>query len=229
MAKQKIKVMVCDDHALFRQGLISLLETEPDLTIVGEAVNGKEAVEMAKEKKPDIILMDIRMPIMDGISATREIKKNIPDVKILMLTVFEDELHIFNSIQAGASGYFLKAKPIDDLINIIRKTLSGDAPLSPEVAGSLIKELHKRNFSAVNSYNITEKELEVLSEVILGKTNKEISQELNIAIQTVKNHLSSMYRKFEVNNRTKLVHKAAETGVISDSEYSAALWTKEKE
>jgi len=215
---KKIKVLICDDHALFRQGLKSLLEIEEEIRIVGEAKNGEEAVKLAQKEKPDIILMDIRMPVMDGIEATRQIRRNSSETKILMLTVFEDEIHIFNAIQAGANGYFLKARPIEDLIGIIKKTLTGEAPLTPDVAGSLIKELHKRNLNGLSSHNISRKELEVLQKVVLGKTNREISEELHIAVQTVKNHLSSMYRKFDVNNRTSLVHKAAAAGIINDTE-----------
>lgn len=217
-SKKKIKVLICDDHALFRQGLRSLLEIEKEIHIVGEARNGEEAVKLAQQEKPDIILMDIRMPVMGGIEATRKIRSNSLETKILVLTVFEDDVHIFNAIQAGANGYFLKARPIKDLIGIIKKTLTGEAPLTPDVAGSLIKELHKRDLKGLNSYNISNKEVEVLKKVVLGKTNREISEELHIAIQTVKNHLSSMYRKFDVSNRTSLVHKAATSGIINDTE-----------
>lgn len=212
--KKKIKVVIADDHELFREGLRNLLEAEKDMKIVGEAENGKEAVEITLSKKPHIVLMDIRMPEMNGIDATKKIKIKNPDINVLMLTVFEDEVHIFNAIQAGASGYFLKSHPIKELISQIRSICGGEVSLSSKVAAGLVKELQKRNLDTSKEYNLTEREIDVLKLVILGNTNKEISKTLYLAIQTVKNHLTDMYRKFEVENRTQLVIKAVEGGII---------------
>ena len=210
MRNKKIKIVIADDHALFREGLRNLLEAEKDIKIVGEAENGRQAVEIALSKKPHIVLMDIRMPEIDGISATKKIKIKNPDINVLMLTVFEDETHIFNAIQAGASGYFLKSHPIKELMCQIRSICGGEVPLSSKVAAGLVKELQKRNLDT----NLTEREIDVLKLVVLGKTNKEISETLYLAIQTVKNHLTDMYRKLEVENRTQLVVKAVERGII---------------
>ncbi len=214
MSKKKIEVLIADDHQLFRQGLKSLLETEDNLKIIGEAKTGKEAVDLVKEKQPDVVLMDIKMPIMNGIEATRKIKESYPNIHVLILTVFGDESHILNSIQAGASGYFLKARPINELTGVIKKAYEGKIDLSSKVTTYLVRGFQKNKLSAMKNHNLTRRELDVLKIVVLGKTNKEISEELHLAVQTVKNYLSSMYKKFDVDNRTQLVHKAAESGII---------------
>lgn len=220
MTKNNIEVVVADDHQLFRQGLKSLLEMEDNLKIIGEAKTGREAIELVQDKEPDVVLMDIKMPRMNGVDATRKIKEEYPDIHVLMLTVFDDESHILDAIQAGASGYFLKARPIDELTGVIKKAYDGKIDLSAKVTTGLIRGFQKNKLSAMENYNLTKRELDVLKIVVLGKTNKEISEELNIAVQTVKNYLSSMYKKFDVDNRTQLVHKAAESGIIDavDSE-----------
>ncbi|MGM0441840.1 MAG: response regulator [Elusimicrobiota bacterium] len=214
MTDKKIELVIADDHQLFRQGLKSLLEMEEKVKIVGEAKTGNEAVKLVNEKDPDVVLMDIKMPQLNGIEATRKIKEDHPDVHVLMLTVFDDESHILNAIQAGASGYFLKARPISELTGVIEKAYEGKIDLSAKVTTGLIRGFQKNKLSAMENYNLTKRELDVLKIVVLGKTNKEISEELHIAVQTVKNYLSSMYRKFDVDNRTQLVHKAAESGII---------------
>lgn len=203
-----IRVFLCDDHTLFRQGIKKLLELEPDIAVVGEASNGQELLEMLKKAGPDVILMDIGMPKMDGVSATYKIKKILPHCNILILTVYEDESHIFAAIKAGAMGYLLKDVSIDELIEAIRRISKGEALIQPIIATKVLKEfalLDKRKVKEGDKFynDLTEREKEILRLITLGGTNKEIAQKLGISEKTVKNHISNIFQTLHVNNRTK--------------------------
>lgn len=203
-----IRLFLCDDHKLFRQGIRKLLELEHDIQIVGEANNGEEMLDMLKNTGPDIILMDIGMPQMDGVTATYKIKKILPHTNIIILTVYEDEPHIFAAIKAGAMGYLLKDVSIDELIEAIRKVNKGEALIQPIIATKVLKEfamLDKRKIKEGDKFynDLTEREKEILRLITLGGTNKEIANKLGISEKTVKNHISNIFQTLHVNNRTQ--------------------------
>ncbi len=172
-----IRLFLCDDHTLFRQGIRKLLELEPDITIVGEAGNGQEMLDMVKKAGPDVILMDIGMPKMDGVAATYKIKKILPHTGIIILTVYEDEPHIFQAIKAGAMGYLLKDVSIEELIEAIRSVNKGEALIQPLIATKVVKEsamLDKRKIKEGDQFysDLTAREKEILRLIALGGTNK---------------------------------------------------------
>ena len=203
-----IRVFLCDDHTLFRQGVRKLLELEKDIQIVGEASNGQEMLNSVKKAGPDVILMDINMPELDGIAATYKIKKMMPRANIIILTVYEDEPHIFEAIKAGAMGYLLKDVSIEEVVEAIRQVYKGEALLQPMIAAKVLKEfamLDKRKIKEGDRFynDLTEREKEILRLIALGGSNKEIAQKLNISEKTVKNHISNIFQTLHVNNRTQ--------------------------
>ena len=203
-----IRVVLCDDHTLFRQGIKKLLELEEDIQVVGEARNGQEMLDILKKARPDIVLMDIGMPLMDGVTATYKIKKISPNTSIIILTVYEDEPHIFEAIKAGAMGYLLKDVSIDDLTDAIRKVYKGEALIQPIIAAKVLKEFamaDKRKMKDGDKFysDLTERGKEILRLIVLGGTNKEIAGKLGIAEKTVKNHISNIFSALHVNNRTQ--------------------------
>lgn len=203
-----IRVFLCDDHTLFRQGIKKLLTLEKDIKVVGEADNGQDMISMLKKKGPDVILLDIGMPQMNGVTATYKVKKIMPHVEIVILTVYEDEPHIFEAIKAGAKGYLLKDVSIDDLLRAIRKVYKGEALIQPVIAAKVLKEfamLDKKKIKEGDRFynELTEREKEILRLIALGGTNKEIAKKLGIAEKTVKNHISNIFQILHVNNRTK--------------------------
>ena len=205
---EKIRVFLCDDHTLFRQGIRQLLELERDIEVVGEANNGFELLDRFKKAHPDVILMDIGMPQMDGVTATQKIKKMFGHSKIVILTVYEDEPHIFDAIKAGAMGYLLKDASVEELLEAIRSVYKGEALVQPAIAAKLLKEfamLDKKRLKNGNKFydDLTDREKEILRLIALGGTNKEIAQKLVISEKTVKNHISSIFQALHVTNRTQ--------------------------
>lgn len=204
---EKIKVFLCEDHTLFRQGIKKLLELEKDIEVVGEASNGVEMLSMLKNTCPDIILLDIGMPQMDGVAATYKAKKIAPHSNIIILTVYEDEPHIFEAIKAGAMGYLLKDVSIDGVIQAIRKVYLGESLIQPAIVTKILKEFSMMDKTKVKPKNkfsrLTKREKEVLRLIALGGTNKEIAKKLGITEKTVKNHISNIFQTIHVNNRTQ--------------------------
>ncbi len=203
-----IRVFLCDQHTLFRQGLRKLLELEKNIRIVGEASNSAEMLDTLEKVGPDIILMDIDMSQTDGVTATYKIKKILPRTNIIILTVYEDESHIFKAIKTGVMGYLLKDVSIDELLEAIRRAKKGESPIQPVIATKILKEfvmLDKRRIKEGDKFynNLTEREEEVLRLIALGGTNKEIAGKLGIAEKTVKNHISNIFQILHVDNRTK--------------------------
>lgn len=210
-----IRVFLCDDHTLFRQGIRKLLELERDIMVVGEENNGQAMLGNLKKAAPDVILMDIAMPLMDGVAATLKVKKILPQARIIILTVYDDEPHVFKAIKAGAMGYLLKDVSIDDLVEAIHKVHKGEALIQPIIAAKVLKEfamLDKRTIKEGDKFynDLTEREKEVLRLIALGGTNKEIAQKLGITEKTVKNHISRIFQTLHVNNRTQAAIYALE-------------------
>jgi DNA-binding NarL/FixJ family response regulator len=199
-----IRVLIADDHHVVRRGLVFFLRTQKDLEIIGEAANGKEAVEQAKLLKPDIILMDLVMPEMDGIQATKIIKQEQPDIKIMMLTSFSDQDHVIPALEAGASGFQLKDIQPDELVTSIKKIIGGENQLHPKATSHLLANLSNKNKQEKNLLaELTKRELDVLKEIANGKSNKEIAASLFITEKTVKTHVSNILSKLELADRTQ--------------------------
>jgi two-component system, NarL family, response regulator NreC len=214
----KIRLLLVDDHEIVRAGLRMLFLAEPDMTIVGEAGSGQEALRLVAELKPDVVLMDVAMPGMTGIEATRLIKEAHPDTAILALTMYEDEQYFFEMLHAGASGYIPKRAAPDDLVSAIRVVSSGNVFLYASLAQYLVNEvLNQPGNSATDSAaeELTAREREVLIYIAEGNTNREIAEKLVISPKTVDRHRENIMRKLNMHNRVELVKYAIEKGLIS--------------
>ncbi|MBC8504652.1 MAG: response regulator transcription factor [Anaerolineales bacterium] len=210
----KIRVLIADDHPVYRFGLRSLLTSLPDMEVVGEAETGQDAVQQAAQLCPDIILMDINMPGINGIEATRIILENRPETAILIITMFDDET-IFHAMQAGALGYILKGADPEETERAIRAVASGEAIFSPQVAERLINYFrqHKPNSKPNYFPELTERELEILDLVVHGLTNSAIAERLVLSPKTVRNHVSKIFGKLQVSNRTQAILRARDAGI----------------
>ena len=197
---QTIQVMLVDDHNVVRSGLATFLKAYDDLELVGEARNGLEAVDLCRQKKPDVILMDLMMPEMDGIAATRAILKDYPDIKIIAMTSFEEEELVNGVLAAGAISYLLKNVTSDELAKAIRDAVSGRSTLSPEAARVLIDATRPAKQPL---FDLTEREMEVLNLVVQGQSNQQIAEALFISLATVKAHISSILSKLQVSSRAE--------------------------
>lgn len=209
-ATETIRVVICDDHALFRRGLIMVLETEADIEVVAEAEDGVDAVAKVTDLVPDVVLMDVRMPGVDGIAATQQIADAVPTAKIIMLTVSDEESDLYEAIKAGAAGYLLKEISIEEVATAVRAVVAGQSLISPSMASKLLIEftnLAKRadERSTVPAPRLTEREVEVLRFVALGKSNREIAGDLFISENTVKNHVRNILEKLHLHTRMEAV------------------------
>jgi two-component system, NarL family, response regulator LiaR len=221
-AKRRLTVLIADDQTLFREGIKDLLENEKAIEVVGEAADGQEAVRLAKKLKPNVILMDIKLPHMDGVSATRQIRKECPDTNVLILSSFEDEAHVMESIQAGANGYLSKMLPASELVNAL-KTFANEGVMIPQpVMGKLIQGLRQMSNATAEAtlVALTKTEIRVLALLGRGQSNKEIAAALGCSVKTIKNHLNSIFQKLDVSNRAEAVVKGIEIGIISAEESS---------
>ena len=214
-----ISVLIVDDQAMVRAGFRMLLEAEPDVQVIGEAEDGAVAVTAVRSLKPDVVLMDIQMPVMDGLEATRHIiseQSKVP-TRVLILTTFERDEYIFESLRSGASGFILKNAPPEDLVKAIRVVAEGDALLAPSVTRRIIAEFAKKPMTKTyeeEMKRLTEREIEVLRLVARGKTNEEIASELIIGESTVKTHVSNLLTKLDLRDRVQAVVFAYESGLV---------------
>ncbi|PEI97233.1 response regulator [Bacillus pseudomycoides] len=214
----KIKVLLVDDHTVVLKGLAFFLSTQEDLELVGEANNGKEALKKVGEAQPDIVLMDLYMPEMDGIEATSCIKKEYPNVKVLVLTSFSDQAHVLPALKAGASGYILKDVEPDQLVEAIRSAYKGNIQLHPDIASALLSQTlpqeEKQESSNIHVNVLTARENEVLQLLAKGMSNKEIVSVLVITEKTVKAHVSSILGKLNLSDRTQAALYAVKNGIV---------------
>jgi DNA-binding NarL/FixJ family response regulator len=213
-----IKILLADDHSVVRQGLRMFLSLDPEFEIVGEAVNGAEAVRLARELQPDVVLMDLLMPVMDGIAATSAIRRELPDVEVVAVTSVLEDAQVIAAVRAGAIGYLLKDTEGDDLRRAIKAAAAGQVQLSPQAATRLMREVRTPESPEV----LTERETDVLRLLAQGKANKEIAHELAIGEKTVKTHVSNILAKLGVQSRTQAALHAVRLGLVSTDELSEA-------
>lgn len=210
-----IRVAIVDDQRLIAHGLARILAAQPDIEVVGKAHTGEEAVALCLETEPDVVLMDLSMPVMDGVSATRKIRDLLPGTRILILTIHTDDFHVFQGIKAGAQGYILKDCTPEDLVRAIRAVHAGDTIMAQDIAEKML-----RTFEGIRDGNtdlaprLTERELEVIKALAHGKSNKEIAQTLGISEKTVRNHASNIYKKLHIFDRTQAVIYAIREGLV---------------
>lgn len=213
-----IRILLADDQALFREGLRTLLSIEPSLEVVAEAANGVEAIDAARTHAPDLILMDLRMPILNGVETTRRVLESHPSMRVLVLTTFHEDEEIFEALRAGACGYLLKDTPSRRLVEAIQAAVRGESVIEPTVAAKVVAEFNR--LSSLGSPAVeaappllSSRELDVIRQVARGRTNKEIASALNVTEGTVKNHLTNIYTRLGVLDRTQAALKARELGL----------------
>jgi NarL family two-component system response regulator LiaR len=214
----KTRIVLADDHAILREGIRALLEDQPDMIVVGEAADGRRAVELARELSPDIIVMDIGMPLLNGLEATRQIKRDYPQVAVLVLTMHDNEEYVSQILAAGAAGYVLKRAASSELVTAIRAVAAGQSYLSPAVTRLLIEGYIGRQLAApgvVDPFDtLTAREREVLQLVAEGHTNSQIAKLLSISLKTVKAHRSNLMQKLGLHDRGELIKVAIQRGII---------------
>ena len=213
---QTIRVLLADDHTIFRKSLREIIDRQSDMTVVGEAKDGVEAVNNAEELSPDIILMDIKMPILDGVKATRLIVGQDEQVGIVMLTMYHDDEYVFEALKAGAQGYVLKDSGLDELLEAIRSVRRREPMIDPSIAGRVLVEFSKltRAQESQDFLDLGKREIEILQLVAQGTTNKEIAGKLFLSEHTVRNALSIIFQKLHVNNRTQAAVYALQEGLL---------------
>ena len=211
---EAISILIVDDHASVREGQRALIDTEPGMTLVGEATNGVEAVQMARDLNPDVIFMDLFMPVMSGIEATEAITAEDPGARILVLTSFAEDEKVFAAVKAGASGYLLKDATPDEILAAVRSVYRGEPAMNPIIANKLMRELRRESDLPPTEDPLTERELEILKLVAQGLSNQEIAEELVISERTVRTHVSNILSKLHLANRTQAALYALKEGLV---------------
>ncbi len=216
---ERIKVLIADDHRVVREGLAAILKSKENITVVGEAQDGQEAVDKARTLLPDVILMDVSMPRMNGVEATRVIKREFPHIGIVALTMYEEQQYIFDLVRAGATGYLLKDSDSSQIVAAIRSIYRGESLIHPSVASKILAEFSvmsqkKGKRASWTEHDLTEREITVLRLVADGKTNKEIANSLDLSEKTVKNHVRNIFHKLQVYDRTQAAILAIRKGLI---------------
>lgn len=212
----RIRILLADDHVLVRQGIRQFLEDEADIDVIAEADDGAMALDLIEQHQPDVAVLDIHMPNMTGVEATRRIKARFPQVRVLILTAYDDDPYVFALLQAGADGYVLKTASADELVRAVRTVHGGQSALSPEVASKVVQQMTRGAPAGAGDQveSLTERELDVLRLAAQGKTNRAIGSALDISHRTVQGHLASVYGKLGVNSRTEAVTEALRRGWI---------------
>ncbi|MER3421898.1 MAG: DNA-binding response regulator [Nitrospiraceae bacterium] len=216
---ERIRVLIADDHRVVREGLSAILKTKENIEVVGEAQDGQEAVEKTRVLLPDVILMDVSMPRMGGVEATRQVKREFPHIGIIALTMYEEQQYIFDLVRAGATGYLLKDTDSAQIVQAIRSVYRGESLIHPSVASKILAEFSllaqkKGKKTSMVEHDLTEREIMVLRLVADGKTNKEIANKLDLSEKTVKNHVRNIFHKLQVYDRTQAAILAIRKGLI---------------
>lgn len=214
-----IRILLVDDQTLVRQGIQTLLDLEEDLTVVGAAANGQQALAMVEQLQPDVVLMDVRMPVMDGVAATREITKRWPHIGVIILTTFDDDEYVIEGLKAGAHGYMLKDADSSEIVEAVRIVARGEALIQPSITRKVLAEFTrlaggKAPATPPLAEPLTEREMDVLRGIAAGQSNREIADQLCISEGTVKNHVSNLLAKLAVRDRTQAIIRARELGLI---------------
>lgn len=217
-----VRVVICDDQTVVREGLAAILSTDPEIEVVGLAGNGQEALSQIAETQPDVVLMDLKMPVMNGIQATRRLRREHPKVQVLVLTTYAQDQWVLDAIRAGAAGYLLKDTRRDTLISAIKGTAEGQAYLDPAVAGRVMRKAATTPTAAGKTGSpaepFTEREQEVLDLLVQGHSNPEIARRLHLAAGTVRNYVSVIFQKLGVSDRTQAAVAAIQQGLVDDKE-----------
>lgn len=213
----KIRILIADDHTLLRNGICALLENEQDMTIVGEANDGREAVRLAGQLKPNVVLMDIAMPLLNGLEATRQIKHEHPEINILVLTMYDNEEYFREMLEAGASGYIIKRAAATELVSAIRAVHNGEAVLSPAITRLLLEDYltHDNGNENDNPNALSSREREVLQLIAEGKTSREIAEILHLSVKTVQSHRTNLMQKLDLHDRGDLIKYAIQKKIIA--------------
>jgi DNA-binding NarL/FixJ family response regulator len=209
-----IRIMVADDHPVVRDGLVAMLATQPDFEVVGQAGDGQQAVQQYLATRPDVTLLDLEMPVLDGVAALRQIRQHDSGARVIVFTAFDTDERILQAVQAGAAGYLLKGAPRADVFDAVRIVFEGGSLLQPVIASKLMRQVTQASETSSISEELTARELEVLQLLAQGMQNKEIAAELIISERTVKFHVSSILSKLDVGNRTEAVTVAVQKGLI---------------
>jgi DNA-binding NarL/FixJ family response regulator len=222
-----VRVLICDDQTVVREGLAAILSTDDDIEVVGLARNGEEALALAAEDHPDVVLMDLNMPVVNGVQATQRLRLKHPAVRVLVLTTYADDAWVIDAIRAGAAGYLLKDTRRDDLVAAIKGTAEGKSFLDPTVAGRLMRQMVAepavRAVAVGHVEALTERELDVLRLLAQGYSNPEIAQKLHLAAGTVRNYVSTILQKLDVGDRTQAAVVALQRGLISHSDLNSGF------
>ena len=209
-----IRVLIVDDHTVVRDGLSSMLGREDDIEVVGEAENGLEGVEQATLLKPDVVLMDLRMPELDGVEAMRRIREQLPEINFLVLTTFDTDEYIYDAIEAGAKGFLLKDASREDLFKAVRAVARGESLIEPGIAARVLNRFAQLSRESAPQELLSERERQVLDLLAKGSANKEIAASLSLSESTIKTHVANIFQKLEVNDRTSAVTQALQRGII---------------
>lgn len=215
--EKDIRVIIADDHTLFRDGLVALLNSVPEIDVVGTAQDGEEAIQLAVDLQPDVVLMDLLMPKVNGIEATKQIIQTSPHIGVVMLTMFEDDESVFAAMRAGARGYILKGADQEDVLRAIHAVARGEALFGPSIATRLMDFFTPPVSEPAQAFpELTEREHEILALIAQGSNNSEIAEQLHISLKTVRNHVSNIYNKMQVTDRVQAVLRAREAGLGVD-------------
>ncbi len=218
---KSITVLLAEDHTVVREGLLKLLETESDIKVIGEACTGREAVDMTRKLRPDVIIMDIAMPYLNGMEATRQIRRFMPDAKVIILSAHSDDAYVEKMIEFGAAGYLIKQTSAQLLSEAIREVQKGNKYFSPTISGRIskrrLKSLDLKGVPNAKNINLTLREMEVLQQIAEGAANKQIADELGISIKTVEKHRDHLMQKLDIHDTAGLTRYAIATGIIENS------------
>lgn len=214
-----IKILIADDQEIVREGLKRILQSDPEIDVIATANDGQKALDLIANEVPDLVLMDLQMPRMNGVQAIRRLKESHPDLPVLVLTTYMDDKWLFDAIRSGASGYLMKDRPRQELLHAIHGTLSGQAYIDPSVAGKILSNVASspNKQPAEHAYNLTDREQDILNLLAQGLSNAEISQQLYLSEGTVRNYTSTLFAKLGVSDRTQAVILAIRQGLVSDS------------